>query len=476
MSEFAAPDGSSDAGGSSDDVPELFCTFALTGETLRHQAIYVCKTCTTLGRSMKGECCCEGCARTCHAGHKLEFVCFGAAYCDCGKAGESKCKLIGASRVEAEKILPSRKAAPSSSSASSPAADAQPFCRVHLIDYPRGRDEVLRQQCIELVRHSKETFWLARGDEPRCLLEQLAREILDYHCQGLPVTEAAGAEWWVQVKDASQGIDLHYDKDEKIAEVFQLGFFPSLSTVTYLTQGSSESPCQVPTVVFNTTANAPIGESPIREVAVSFPQLGKHISFQGDLLHGAPVQWLEGDQEDQEEEKPSKPSKMAASKGAGQQQRVTFLLNVWSDHRPAEVLPLPDEVLAAMTLVSPGASLPGCILSAHELPVEMSVSLADAKGETDRAGDFFTIPFISEASAWGKDEDEQGLVCVVWVPESTQAGRLPSEPSTVLIKYLHDDCAASLMYEDDDEEWEDEDEDEEEGGWKGAEGDKGVKR
>eukprot|EP01033_Poteriospumella_lacustris_P007275 gene7275-5230_t len=117
-------------------------------------------------------------------------------------------------------------------------------------------------QATNLVSLSKETFWLPATASPRCYLEELAQGIgmaqLRHHLQPHVSSEAAfqqalalcGFEWWVQVKhatnvdcnsteDINDGIDLHYDKDETIAEQFGLGIFPALSTVTYLTSAES---------------------------------------------------------------------------------------------------------------------------------------------------------------------------------------------------------------------------------------------
>jgi hypothetical protein len=71
-------------------------------------------------------------------------------------------------------------------------------------------------------------------------------------------------------------IDLHFDKDERIAEAFGIGVFPQISTVTYL----NTAPSFQPTVILNTTASAPVG-SPISNMYVSFPVPGKHVSFDG---------------------------------------------------------------------------------------------------------------------------------------------------------------------------------------------------
>lgn len=111
--------------------------------------------------------------------------------------------------------------------------------------------------CRDLIRQaealadcSKDTFWVP-GDaseydgEEWCDLEILARQIYRRHVHayslqtlargdGRTTPVAGGAEWWVQVKPAGMPrapVDLHYDKDEALAEAFGLGSFPTLSTV-----------------------------------------------------------------------------------------------------------------------------------------------------------------------------------------------------------------------------------------------------
>ena len=65
-------------------------------------------------------------------------------------------------------------------------------------------------------------------------------------------------EWWVQVKNFAShdesAIDLHYDKDENIADSFGIGVFPQISTVTYLNSSSRFQP----TIIFPSTANDPV--------------------------------------------------------------------------------------------------------------------------------------------------------------------------------------------------------------------------
>ena len=53
-----------------------------------------------------------------------------------------------------------------------------------------------------------ESFWLAAGSKPRCVLEELARRVFELHVAGADGTwdvDKSGAEWWVQVRREGDG-------------------------------------------------------------------------------------------------------------------------------------------------------------------------------------------------------------------------------------------------------------------------------
>ena len=58
------------------------CSFALGQEILLNQPVYACFTCDP-GEDGQPLCCCKGCAQRCHAGHQVQFLAQGKAYCDC---------------------------------------------------------------------------------------------------------------------------------------------------------------------------------------------------------------------------------------------------------------------------------------------------------------------------------------------------------------------------------------------------------
>ena len=231
--------------------------------------------------------------------------------------------------------------------------------------------------CINLVKDTKETFFLPHPFAPRTDMESLAAAVFDYHTRGLgPIPQNSGAEFWCQVKPpgASQSVDLHYDKDEQLSESFALGSFPFLSTVTYLTGGN------VGTAIFQHSYGEE-EEKPIPECTVAYPEPGKHVVFDGELLHGAP--------DDPE-------FKAFWGRGDDRSTRVTFLVNLWLGGRPA-IEQLSEEERSKLG-------------GAGGAPVEF---IEDKKrqivevGESNLSGEGIQLPFVLEDDG---EEGQKGLV------------------------------------------------------------------
>ena len=145
----------------------------------------------------------------------------------------------------------------------------------------------------------------------------------------------------------------HWDKDEVLREETGLWVFPAVSTVTYLSDAGA------PTAVFGAQVGSyhgqvlntedPISEAEqgsvanlpltIRQAWVSYPKTGKHFSFDGRLLHAVLPQLLR--QKDSEQCSPA-------------QKRVTFLVNVWINHKPKGCRPLPKTVIESC--LAPGTA------------------------------------------------------------------------------------------------------------------------
>jgi hypothetical protein len=101
MSVFAA-----EAATEEEKTQIILCSFALTGASELHQALFVCRTCSPDKGSTL--CCCEACSEACHAEHDVEYVADGAGYCDCGRGALGPtCCLQERSREHAAALFPS---------------------------------------------------------------------------------------------------------------------------------------------------------------------------------------------------------------------------------------------------------------------------------------------------------------------------------------------------------------------------------
>ena len=189
------------------------------------------------------------------------------------------------------------------------------------------------------------THWFDGDAEPRCALEHLARDVILFHTARLDATRnrRVGAEWWVQVRAADESMSIHWDCDEahKSASQANEHISPYLATVTYLTNIGA------PTLVLPIAADAcgraivapTIGDDASEcspAAFASFPVRGKHLAFDGRLLHGAPY---EGP---------------PIAEGTGEGARVTVLVNLWLDHHPYGVESLEEEIVEALVAESKG--------------------------------------------------------------------------------------------------------------------------
>ncbi|KAJ0389301.1 hypothetical protein ATCC90586_011781 [Pythium insidiosum] len=149
--------------------------------------------------------------------------------------------------------------------------------------------------------------------------------------------------------EANDDVSFHWDRDYGLEAEYRVNLHPHIGTVTYLSDVGG------PTIVLDRvspvqTGSDDCGAGEIAKGYLSRPMLGKHISFDGRLLHGAP-----GDLADMfasEREVPAGPAGAAAAAVGSKRKdvpsmarRVTFLVNVWLNHKPIESDPLPEEDL-----------------------------------------------------------------------------------------------------------------------------------
>lgn len=237
------------------------------------------------------------------------------------------------------------------------------------------------------------TYWLPIGVSPACALEQIVKEILDWHRERLGLHDACGAEWWTLWMDGEDDdVGWHWDADYEARERGEVKH-PFLGTVTYLDTGSA-----APTVIIDDCREQPImagAGSVIYSAHLSLPVPGKHICFDGTLLHGAPVELRDMFGY-------SPPSAGGKRRSA----RSTLLANIWCSHQPRDPQRLPAEVAAKLspaTVASPfalGSQRASCCC---EVAVGRGVSAQEMSwsfGESDVLSVAFPVP-----SSVSKDAD-----------------------------------------------------------------------
>ncbi len=134
------------------------------------------------------------------------------------------------------------------------------------------------------------------------------------------MSNIVGGEWWVQKRELSDSIDMHFDKDEGLLASSNVYRFPPLSTVTYLRGDGA------PTLILNQTL--PLGNFQPLGVRcrpllpengfLSYPKSNRHLVFRGNTQHGVAA-------------------KLAPQIGGHSQtsQRITLLVNWWIHGPPS---------------------------------------------------------------------------------------------------------------------------------------------
>ena len=461
-----------------------FCTFAVTGTNPTFQAIFIVSE-DSAGEDQSPLCVCQACAEVCFDDgyHEVEYIGMGPSYCDCSRMG--KCKIYEQSLREAERlgiVVPiDQKEIGDSPTESLP----QDFIR-EAFDVPvlqpfesdNSRSSLaplLVEQAQELIKHTKETHWIDEtvvgvdgeggesGQKKMCLLESLAWSIYRSHRERYKDSmfsdddngeiSKGGAEWWVQVKEISQSnmpaedattadesdtlensnktslassIDLHYDKDEALAESFGIGSFPTLSTVTYLTASPTIA---APTIVFDHTYTQ--GEDEVMSsMMVSRPRIGKHICFDGRLLHGAPyhqsllsspLSTTNTSNYNQNHEDSREASRKPSY-------RVTFLVNIWKDRKPASVHVLDDKIRQTIFLLPQYENeiIPPLEQILPMTPLSITrISFDEEETMPENLRDRIELPFVSNLAEDDDDGEnnsnhESSMVVVTFPPPSIE--------------------------------------------------------
>ena len=248
------------------------------------------------------------------------------------------------------------------------------------------------------------TYFIPASMKPRCALEELAMNIFKAHTKGLEPgkdfdLERSGAEWWTLVLDTAKEkkqnsgdndvdadadadadsqsseeeddeVGMHFDADYGLeAQLPNYMLHPRVATITYL------SNVGVPTLILNKRSPPPVDvekkslNGSIEQGWLSCPMVGKHICFDGRLLHGAPGTFfpasnsavksgngdVDVDVDVDVEEQSSKRRKLESgekldtgSSCDNGTKRITFMVNVWLNHCPIDAEPIDDDLCSKM--------------------------------------------------------------------------------------------------------------------------------
>ena len=251
------------------------CSKTITNEMI-FQCIFNCITCNI--KISDGYGICSHCIDQCHQDHEIELVARGKLSCDCSEQFKDCCIYKANQTIP---YLPINNSNDESIEIYNDLLDSKAI-------------SILQKQCKQVITHSKESFWLSNEDilsndySKLSYIEQIVCQIYKFY-RNKEISKQGGAEWWIQYKDVKENtnidnqIDMHYDTDYYINKTYSLGIFPNISTVTYL----SQLDLALPTLICNHMYEHSIDKS-IEKVILSYPKLGKHIKFNGKLLHGVP--------------------------------------------------------------------------------------------------------------------------------------------------------------------------------------------
>mmetsp|Transcript_27502 Transcript_27502/g.32095 ORF Transcript_27502/g.32095 Transcript_27502/m.32095 type:complete len:457 (-) Transcript_27502:25-1395(-) len=261
------------------------------------------------------------------------------------------------------------------------------------------------------------TYFVPASMKPRCALEKLAMEIFKTHTKDLIPgrhydVERSGAEWWTLVlevnnneedneeeEDGDDEVGMHFDADYGLEEQLpNYMLHPRVATVTYL------SNVGVPTLILNKRSPPPTDvdkkslNGSIGLGWISCPMLGKHIAFDGRLLHGAIETFLPTASPNKSacDEKNVKRRRVGDEGEYIEKElkpivgkRVTFMVNIWINHCPIDAELIEDDLCAKMKTnweETDDARKDGCRLKgdeSYENPLKWKLDDVDKRDHFD---------------------------------------------------------------------------------------------
>mmetsp|Transcript_40711 Transcript_40711/g.47618 ORF Transcript_40711/g.47618 Transcript_40711/m.47618 type:complete len:353 (-) Transcript_40711:54-1112(-) len=251
-----------------------------------------------------------------------------------------------------------------------------------------------------------------------------------------------GAEWWIQFTpndECTGGIDLHYDKDETLAEHFNLGSFPAVSTVTYLTAGDVDVDVehthsyQTPTRIFQ-HAYHDDEETPIARMIESYPVIGKHLAFDGRYLHGAPRLPVRSTRNRDD----------SSSNNSSRGERMTFLVNIWPEGcKPCGSNRLPQhlrDTILSSSNVNVTSALEERIISLENC-TKQDILQRNIQQRDVSAVDRISVPFVSTGATWidpiheDDSDEEEGLILTMYPTPPLKSADHDHTPTTVCYQW-----------------------------------------
>ena len=109
------------------------------------------------------------------------------------------------------------------------------------------------------------------------------------------------------------------------------------------------------------------------EMLVSYPRRGKHLVFDGRLLHGAPAHHALRTMED-----------TVSTRNATSSNRVTFLVNIWVNRQPSGVKPLPCRIRQLVRAAGKRKKLPSIRQQDDDIVKFESIPIETVELEKDR--------------------------------------------------------------------------------------------
>ena len=122
---------------------------------------------------------------------------------------------------------------------------------------------------------------------------------------------------------------------------------PHLSTVTYLTDNVVSAPTLVLECRVDPHTGAVDEQRSFKAGYASWPRKGKHLKFDGSLLHAAPIDLMptNSNKFDEYSTHGRSFSRSHQKEEERRCRRITFLVNIWLNYKPVNVKPFPETML-----------------------------------------------------------------------------------------------------------------------------------